>query len=226
MAEILVVEDSESIREGVKLLLEGEFHSVRTAGTGPEALDAFARKVPDCVLLDVGLPGRSGFDVCREMRNGEPSLPILMLSARSDESAKVLGLELGADDYMTKPFGANELVARVRALLRRGTRPSAAGVRFRFGTGLVDRHEQAFISRLREHICLSRMELQLLEYFFRHRDEVVSRRRLQDAVWGEGSVCNSRTLDTRICMLRRKIRGCGWAINAVIGEGYRLATGT
>lgn len=222
MADILVVEDAEAIREGLKALLESEFHTVRTASDGVAALAQYSAKRPDLVVLDVMLPGKSGYDVCREIRKEDGETAILMLSAKSDEAAKVLGLGLGADDYLGKPFGARELVARIEAVRRRGRHAKDGVMTFRFGSGVVRGRELVFVNRQGRRVDLTAREFALLQLFAAHPDEVLSREALLGYGWGSGCYAHTRTLDTRICSLRKKIKGCGWMIDAVIGQGYRV----
>lgn len=224
MADILVVEDTQALREGVKALLETEFHTVREAATGMEAVGEYARKRPDLVMLDVMLPEKSGYDVCREIRREDGATPILMVSAKGEEADKVLGLGLGADDYLAKPYGMRELLARVEALLRRGRHEPGAVMTFRFGNATVNGRQLVLIDRRGRRVELTAREFSLLQVFNSHRDEVLSREQLLNHAWGKGVYQHTRTLDTRICTLRKKIRDTGWMIDAVIGEGYRLGT--
>lgn len=224
MTDILVVEDSVPIREGIRILLESELYTVREAGDGVEAMRMYAEKRPNLIILDVTLPEKSGFDVCREIRLEDSMTPILMLSAKAEEADKVLGLGLGADDYVSKPFGSRELVARIAALQRRGRHERNSATTFRFGSGVVRGLEQVFINRRGQRIELTAREFALLQLFAARQNEVISRDELLGCAWGKGYFAHTRTLDTRICTLRRKIQGSGWEIQAVIGQGYRLGT--
>lgn len=228
MAEILLVDDNETIRDGLRVYLEGDSHVVRTAGTGSDALREFGLKCPDLILLDVMLPDRSGFDVCREVRKENEHVPILFLSARGDTTNKVLGLGLGADDYMGKPVDFCELGARVQSLLRRtqisATLPGDLALTFHFGSGEVRGRELLFVNERGQRIDLSLREYQVLRFFAANPDKVLQRRELMDYGWGRGYIVYTRTLDTHIYNLRRKTKGCGWTIETVVNCGYRLRT--
>lgn len=228
---ILVAEDDANIREGLVDTLESEGYAVVAAADGEAALDAFAagRRRFDLVLLDVMMPGRNGYDVCREIRKGEALMPILMLTAKGEEIDKVVGLEIGADDYITKPFGIRELLARIAAALRRGdARDSAAttGVGdsvFAFGQAEVDplKYELALAG---EAVSISERELSLLRLFAARPGEVLSRDYLLDQAWGVEYMGTTRTLDQHIALLRKKVEpgpGAPVTIVTVHGIGYR-----
>lgn len=227
-ATILVAEDDAHIREGLLDALESEGYRVHTAADGSEALRAFAREQVDLILLDIMMPGRSGFDVCRDIRSQDPRVPIIMLTAKGEEADKVIGLKLGADDYVTKPFGLRELLARIDAVLRRcAPPPPAAGPplpqQFVFGALTVD------AKQYRGHreggvIDLTPRELQLIEQFRRHPGEVLSRDKLLNAVWGVTYYGTTRTLDQHIAQLRKKVEPhppTPTIITTVHGVGYR-----
>lgn len=226
MAKILVAEDDAAVRDGIKALLEAEFNQVLVATDGDEALERYRAERPQLIVLDVMMPRRNGFEVCREIRITDTQTPILFLSAKGEEADKVLGLGLGADDYLAKPFGAHELLARVGALLRRAAPrralPSNLPTVFRFGKFLVRGRELALIDARGHRIDISSREYALLQYFTAHPNEVLNRRELLDYVWGQGAFTYSRTIDTHICTLRRKIEKSGWCIETILGVGYRL----
>jgi DNA-binding response OmpR family regulator len=205
---ILVVEDEGAILTGLFDLLCGEGYSVRTAEDGEKGLAAYGEERPDLVLLDVMMPGKSGYEVLREIRKTDEATPVLLLTAKGQEIDKVVGLELGADDYIVKPFGINELLARIKAALRRSGKGGGNGkrpaVRIAFGNVIVD---------AKNYVCekggkrsqLSVKEVQLLEYFCAHPNEVVNRDTLMDRIWGVRYEGTTRTLDQHIAQLRKKV---------------------
>lgn len=205
---VLIVEDDDSMQVALRDGFEYEGFEVCLAADGETALELARREEPDLIILDVMLPRKTGLDVCKELRNGGSRIPIIMLTARGQEIDKVLGLKLGADDYVTKPFGFMELMARVEAVLRRCdggemNRPGHPEV-YRFGDVEVDfrRHEAWKDGAAVE---LSPREFELLAYFVAHRGEVVTRERLLDAVWGYERIPFTRTVDMHIAKLRKKI---------------------
>ncbi len=220
---ILIVEDEPALRLGLSDRLRSEGYEVEVAADG-EAGFARAREEPfDLLLLDVMLPGRSGFDVCRDLRREGIETPILMLTARGEVVDRVLGLKLGADDYLTKPFDSLELVARVEALLRRA-QPDTEGGSFAFGDVRVD-FRRMQVTREGEPVELAALEFRLLRYLVEHRGEVLSRERLLDDVWGYDAEVYSRTVDQHIATLRRKIETDSRRprhIVTVHGMGYKL----
>lgn len=202
---ILVVEDEGSLADALRYNLEREGFRVALAADGPSALERFEAERPALVILDLMLPGMSGLDVCREIR-ARSAVPILILTAKDAEADKVAGLELGADDYVTKPFSMRELVSRVRAHLRRAgmLSPAAAEEVLRGGPVEMDvaRHEV----RVRgEPVALPPKEFELLEAFLRRRGRLLTRDFLIEEVWGPGYVGDTRTLDVHVKRLRRKI---------------------
>jgi two-component system response regulator MtrA len=218
---ILVVEDDEAVLESTMLLLERTGASVRGTRTGEHAVALLRNEAVDVVVLDLMLPGMDGFDVCREIR-GRSSVPIVMLTARSGVQDLVLGLELGADDYIVKPFDGAELMARIRAVLRRAT-PSA-GAKLEMGTLVID--PAAFRAELDgEDLDLTAMEFRLLLELARHAGEVLTRERLLDRVWGYDYLGDSRLVDMAIRRLRTKLRDESTDpayIGTVRGVGYRF----
>ena len=204
LRRILVVEDEESLSLTLSDRLLAEGYAVEVRPTGEAALELLAVSPFDLVLLDVMLPGMDGFSVCVELRRRGLPLPVLMLTARSEVREKVLGLRLGADDYLGKPFDMLELLARVEALLRRSAAPDATPGVVEFGDVRLD-PRSATVTRGGEPVALSAMEYRLLGFFLEHRGEVLSRERLLDEVWGYDSSVYSRTVDVHVATLRQKI---------------------
>jgi DNA-binding response OmpR family regulator len=225
--KVLVVEDDPHIRLGLVDALDGEGYEVTEVSNGSEVLPLLKQQRPDLMILDVMLPGKSGFDICREARSARFDLPILMLTAKGQEIDKVLGLELGADDYVTKPFGVRELLARVHALLRRtGAGPAqvAPSTPARIAFGNVEIDVAAMRGRRGgEKFELTSRELKVLALLYRRAGEVVSRNQLLDEVWGIEYFGTTRTLDQVIVRLRQKIEdGECRHLLTVHGVGYRL----
>lgn len=205
MAHILIIEDEPDLAMGLRDNLEFEGHSVAHAAAGHEGLQLASRQPPDLVLLDIMLPDIDGFEVCRQLRASGYRMPILILSARSQELDKVRGLELGADDYVTKPFGLRELLARINAALRRAEAPaSAPGAHFRVGDRQIDLLRQRVIHG-NEEIALGYYETEILRLLFEHVGEAVPRTELLEKIWGTGVFPADRTVDNHIVSLRRKI---------------------
>ena len=223
---ILLVEDEPAITEPLAESLEREGFDLRIAGTVAEALDAAARVEPDLILLDLMLPDGSGFDVCRQVR-GTSQVPIIMLTARGDEADRIVGLELGADDYVVKPFSAREVVARVRAVLRRTSAAAeqAGDESLALGELHLDRAARA-VTLAGRPLDVTRKEFDLLELLMRHAGAVVSRERLIDEVWDVNWFGSTKTLDVHISGLRRKLGDDSAApryIHTVRGVGFRFA---
>lgn len=225
--KILIVEDDPHILLGLQEILKSEGYEIASCSRGDEALAAVANFSPELIVLDVMLPGLSGYDICKQLRAKKIPCPVLMLTAKGQEIDKVIGLELGADDYVTKPFGVRELLARIHALLRR-TQPAPArpetGESFQIGTSTID--PLTFqITRDNTPETLTAKELKLLQYFHAHRGEVLSRDKLLNEVWGCNYYGTTRTLDQVIVQLRKKI---GEPANepkhllTVHGVGYKL----
>ncbi len=205
--KILLVEDEPGLVLTLTDRLESEGYVVDSAREGGEALTKAADGPYDLILLDVMLPGKSGFDVCRELRSRGSSTPILFLTARGEVVDKVVGLKLGGDDYLTKPFDMMELTARVEALLRRARRSApeaAAGVRYAFGDVEVD-FRKVEVTRGKTPIELSALEFKLLKYFIENRGATLSREELLSRVWGYDAAIHSRTVDVHVSGLRQKI---------------------
>jgi DNA-binding response OmpR family regulator len=202
MTRILVVEDEPTIAFGLEADLRAEGYAPTVAATGPEALQLARAGTFDLILLDVMLPGKDGFEVCRELRRGGLRTPIILLTARTHDAEKVLGLDLGADDYVTKPFNPRELRARIKAVLRRtGTEP---GEVFRFGTAAVD-FARCEVTRHDAVVETSALEFKLLSAFIRNKGRVLTREQLIDIVWGRAVALNDRAVDNHIVSLRRKV---------------------
>jgi DNA-binding response OmpR family regulator len=219
---VLVVEDDRRIATLVAKNLEAAGYDCRLAGDGDAALAAFERLKPALIVLDVGLPGIGGLEVTRRIRR-DSDVPILMLTARSTEADKVLGLEIGADDYLTKPFGTSELVARARALLRR----TAAGARERtlvFGTLSIDPARRC-AERDGVRIELTTLEFDLLWHLASRPGQVFSRETLMRQVWGDDRIVGDRSIDSLVSRLRKKLEADPdeprW-LQTVWGAGYRF----
>ena len=225
---ILIVEDERAVARGLEYGLANEGFAVLWARTGQQALDLARSRDPHLILLDIRLPDISGFDVCRQLRAEGMRLPILMLTARDEELDKVLGLELGADDYVVKPYGLRELVSRIRALLRRaygGLAMASAGDRLRFGEVEMDL-ERLQVTRQGKLVDLTPTEFRLLRYLVSHPNRPFSRDALIEAVWGYASdIGSDRTVDVHIRHLREKLEddpaNPRWLVT-VRGVGYKF----
>ena len=229
MDRILLVEDEADLARVIARELEVAGFGVRHAADGEAALRSFAEDEPELVVLDWMLPGIDGLEVLRRLRQSS-AVPVIMLTARAEEVDRVIGLEVGADDYLSKPFGARELVARVRALLRRHERlqemlaadRTEGTATLTFGPLLVD--PGAHQARLDgEELELTRTEFGLLNLLLRNKGRAFSRAYLHDAVWGEPAVEGDRSVDNTVLRLRKKLGGLGDAIETVWGVGYRLS---
>ena len=222
MAKLLVVEDDPGIAEVTVFALERAGHAVRHVSDGEAALDAASREAPDLVVLDVGLPGLDGLGVCRELRKAS-DVPILFLSARDEEIDRVLGLEIGGDDYVTKPFSPRELVARVGVILRRAraAAPSDGVVRHGRLTLDADRHEAAWDGA---PLSLTATEFGLLRTLSARPGAVLSRGQLMDAAYDGNIHVSDRTIDSHVRNLRGKLAGAGGegVIETVHGVGFKL----
>jgi DNA-binding response OmpR family regulator len=204
MKRILIVEDDKAILRGLVDSLKAEHFEVETSSDGEAGYTIAKRRKCDLIILDVMLPGLNGFDICKQLRADGVKTPILMLTGRGEETDKVIGLELGADDYVTKPFSVKELIARVKALLRRQAEIHSAMTEASFGDVYVDFKKQDAIKGKRK-LDLSAKEFQLLKYFVEREGEVVSRNQLLDDVWGYEAMPTTRTVDNYILSLRKKI---------------------
>jgi DNA-binding response OmpR family regulator len=224
MAHILVIEDEPEMQRGLRDNLEFEGYDVEIAGDGKRGLDALLTKTFDLVLLDVMLPGLSGFDVCKNARAQGVSIPIIMLTAKGEEVDKVLGLEFGADDYITKPFSLRELLARVKAALRRTSGTNIAGGKITIGMLNVD-FESYTATKKGKEVALTSKEFDILRYLWQHQKKVVSRDNLLTHVWGYDESITSRTVDNFIVKLRKNIEkdpSHPKHIITVHGTGYKL----
>ncbi|EEF61255.1 response regulator transcription factor [Pedosphaera parvula] len=224
---ILIIEDDPHIALGLEEVLKSESYEVALCNRGDKAMEAFNRLHPALIVLDVMLPGLSGYDVCKQLRAKKINTPILMLTAKGQEIDKVIGLDLGADDYVTKPFGVRELLARIQALLRRIEKPAAESIgkeSFTIGDATIDpRTFELRRGKVQEE--LTARELKLLQLFHGHPGEVLSRDRLLNDVWGYGYYGTTRTLDQVIVQLRKKLGDNGAEpkhLVTVHGVGYKM----
>lgn len=204
MAKILIVEDEPNMVAGLRDNFEFEGHQVITAGDGVAGLERAIAESPDLVILDVMMPRMSGLDVCKQLKSKRPAIPIIMLTARGQEVDKVVGLELGADDYVTKPFSIRELLARVKAVLRRARTAPKTDEKFSFGEVEVNLRS-CQVSRKGRALEFSSKEFELLKYFLIHPGETLSRDRLLEDVWGYDRFPTTRTVDAHIVRLRQKV---------------------
>ena len=226
--KILIVEDDPHILLGLEEVLKSEGYDVASCNRGDQALEAVAKHRPALVVLDVMLPGLSGYDICKQLRTKKITVPILMLTAKGQEIDKVVGLDLGADDYVTKPFGVRELLARIQALLRRSgsdaSSQTADEKTFQIGSATID--PKTFqVRRGKATAELTAKELKLLQFFHAHPGEVLSRDKLLNEVWGYNYYGTTRTLDQVIVQLRKKIGDNGGEprhLLTIHGVGYKL----
>jgi two-component system alkaline phosphatase synthesis response regulator PhoP len=228
VSRILIVEDEPDMILGLKDNFEFEGYEVVTASDGATGLERARSDKPDLLILDIMLPRLSGLEVCKTLRGEGFSAPIVMLTARGQEIDKVVGLELGADDYVTKPFSIRELLARVRAILRRSEGQKKRLARYRFSDVALD-FEAYRATRGGEPLDLSPREFELLRYLIERKGETVSRDRLLEDVWGYESYPSTRTVDTHIAKLRAKIGDSGtepkWILT-IHGMGYKFVDPT
>jgi len=204
MAKILIVEDEPAMVAGLRDNFEFEGYQVITAPDGVAGLERALAEQPDLVILDVMMPRLSGLDVCKQLKARRPALPIIMLTARGQEVDKVVGLELGADDYVTKPFSIRELLARVKAVMRRAHGGAKANDQFAFGEVEVNLRS-CQVSRKGKSVDFSSKEFELLKYFLNHPGETLSRDQLLEEVWGYDHFPTTRTVDAHIVRLRQKV---------------------
>src|SRR5437868_7088841 len=222
--KILLVEDEEGLILTLTDRLQSEGFDVKTATDGEAGLNLASAENFDLILLDVMLPKKNGYDVCRDLRQKGIGTPILMLTAKGETIDKVLGLKLGADDYLTKPFEVIELLARVEALLRRSPQNTNGAEAFRFGTVTID-FKRAEVTRDSTPVDLSAMEFKLLQFLIENRGVVHSRDSLLDAVWGYDAMPTTRTVDVHIAWLRQKLEENArhpHFIQTVHGMGYKF----
>jgi two-component system, OmpR family, response regulator ResD len=223
VSELLVVDDDHALQRMIRLTLEKEGHAVRTAPDAETGLAELRRKLPDLALLDVRLPGMSGFDLCRKIKEDAAlkSLPIIFLTSKGEEPHRVAGLEMGADDYIVKPFSAPELLARIKTVLRRtrgGDAPAAEALTA--GPLRLDRSER-LASVAGKKLALTAKEFDLLSLLLSRKRKVLGRPLISDEVWEQEYTGTSRTIDTHVNSLRRKLGTLGKCIETVENAGYR-----
>jgi DNA-binding response OmpR family regulator len=222
---VLIVEDEQDIAGLIKHTLErGAEADAEIVGSGDAALKAVAAGPPDLIILDLNLPALSGQEVCRILRSRSDvrHVPIIMLTARTGEDDRVMGLDLGADDYVTKPFSLRELTARVRAVLRRSSKPEDRPLAAYQGDNLTADFDAVSVAVEGEPVRLTRREFELLRYLVQNKNRVVSRDRLLERVWGYERVVETRSVDVHVGRLRGKLGKAGRQIETVIGLGYRF----
>ena len=223
--KILIIEDEEDLVKGLKLNLADEGYEVEWAFNGEEGLRKAIEEKPDLIILDIMLPKKNGLDVCRELRQKHVTVPIIMLTAKGEEIDKVVGLEIGADDYMTKPFSIRELLARIKAHLRREKR-KAITIPQVYSLGDVEIDFTHFKVRHKDkQLDLTSLEVEILKYFIAHQVEVITREVLLDKIWGYEKYPTTRTIDNHILKLRKKIEtdpSHPKYILSIYGEGYRF----
>ncbi len=222
MKRILVVEDDYGIAFGLRVDLKTEGYDVETEANGERALERVRNEAFDLVLLDVMLPGKDGFEICRELRRGGFKIPIILLTAKAEEAEKVMGLELGADDYVTKPFSPRELRARIKTALRRTEEDESPA--YRFGDLEVD-FTRCELRRAGKTVELTALEFKLLAAFVRNRGRVLAREQLLDLVWGHDTFVTDRVVDNHVVTLRKKIELAPSRpryVLSVRGMGYRF----
>lgn len=220
---ILVIDDEKDLIELVRYNLEKEGFVVRSAQDGESGLSAARKEMPDLIIVDLMLPGIDGLDVCRALRSDTRTarIPVIMLTAKSAESDRILGLELGADDYVTKPFSPRELLARIKAVLRRTSIPQTAAEVIHRGSLTIDMTRRS-VTCGEDVIALTATEFRLLQYFASHSGHVFSRAQLIDGAMGRDVTVEDRTIDVHITGLRKKLGDCGDWIETVRGFGYRF----
>lgn len=204
MRKILIIEDDKLIVEGLEDTLQFHDYEVVTAGNGKEGLSLFQKEKPDLIILDIMLPGVDGFEVCKKIKQTNRDIPIIMLTARSQENDKLLGFELGVDDYVTKPFSVKELVARVGAVLNRSKKTLKKETTVTVGKAEIN-FKNFTVTREGVEYPLSPKEYEILKLFISHPDEVIDRNRVIDVVWGDEYFPSPRTIDNFILKLRTKI---------------------
>ncbi len=225
MQRILVVEDEPEMARGLKDILEFEGYHVTTAASGREGLQSLTRESPDCIILDVMLPDLSGCQVCEQIRRQKINTPIIMLTAKAQDYDKIRGLEVGADDYLTKPFSVGELLARVMALLRRSIRYTQDVDVIHVGSSRVDVRHFTVLRGKKEH-SLSHYEVELLKLLYANANQPVTRDEILNKVWGTENYPTNRTVDNFIVKLRKKIEEDYRSpkhILTIYGIGYKLS---
>ncbi|HLP62393.1 MAG TPA: response regulator transcription factor [Candidatus Deferrimicrobium sp.] len=224
MYKIMIIEDDKTIVEGLEDTLQFHDYEVVTAGSGKEGMALFQKEKPDLIILDIMLPGVDGFEVCKKIKQTNRDIPIIMLTARSQESDKLLGFELGVDDYVTKPFSVKELVARVGAVLNRSTKSIKKEDIIVVGSAEIN-FKNFTVTREGVEYPLSPKEYEILKLLISHPDEVIDRNRVIDVVWGDEYYPSPRTIDNFILKLRSKIetdpKNPEYILTAH-GSGYKL----
>ena len=224
MERILIVGDEKKLLRSLEDFFSTQGYEVLCATRGDEAIKIALEKAPDLLILDIMLPDISGYDVCRQVKAKLPSARVIMLSAKGEEMDKVLGLELGADDYMTKPFGVRELLARVRTLTRRGESKPDEIARYVIGDATIDLKGFQVV-RGGKATPLTAMEAKIIRYLIAHRNDVVTREKLLDEIWGYDVYPTTRTVDNLILKLRKKIEknhNTPRVLLTVYGAGYKF----
>jgi DNA-binding response OmpR family regulator len=219
---VVIVDDDAHIRELAAVYLRKEGFDVAWAGDGLSALETIHQTKPDLVILDLMLPGKTGFDVCKELRQ-ESNVPVIMLTARDEDVDKIVGLEIGADDYLTKPFNPRELVARVKAILRRSEpgQPKASPAEITLGRLTIDKARRE-VRSAGEEVTFRTKEFDLLAALAENAGIVLTREQLLDRVWGYSFYGETRTVDVHVQHVRAKLAGSGYGIQTVRGVGYKL----
>lgn len=224
---ILIVEDDESILSGLKDILENEGYRISTASDGINGLQMASEKSIDLLVLDIMLPGMNGFEICKNIKMEKLNLPIIMLTAKSSEMDKISGLDYGADDYITKPFSLSELLARIRALLRRAYPEKETMTTYTFGNVKIDFSKVVvFVNNI--EVKFTNKEFAILEYLIKRDGEVIHRHDLLNNIWGYDKIPTTRTVDTFILEIRKKIEKTPSKpehILSVSGTGYRFISG-
>lgn len=222
MTTLLLVDDEKNIIDLERLYLEKEGYKIQVAFDGKNALEKFRSLKPDLIILDLMLPGMDGWEVCRHVRQ-ESEVPIIMLTARDQDVDKIVGLELGADDYLTKPFNPRELVARVKAIFRR-TIPTPKTQRLTVGDVIVDM-ERREVTAANKPVALRTKEFDLLATLMQNPGIVLTRERLLEIAWGYDFAGETRTVDVHVAHLRKKLAGARTQIETISGVGYKLMSG-
>ena len=228
MADILVADDTKSIRTTLSILLEEEGHEVRLTSNGEETMSEYRKKRPDLLLLDVMMPKKNGYQVLKQIRRDDPALPVIILSAKGSPSDVAMGLDLGSDDYLPKPFDGEVLVSRINAIFRRLKVMSESNGRkekkgFRFASYFVDEQRHMLVDQENAETPLTVREIDILRILASNPDKVVTRDTLLNEVWKVGYAGTTRTLDQHIALLRKKLGKDDYCISSVRGAGYRYS---
>jgi len=224
MKSILVIDDEKDIVESIEYNLSKEGYKVSKSYDGMNGLEAVHKKMPDIVILDLMLPGMTGIEVCKAMRSDPKtaSIPVIMLTAKGEEADKIVGLEVGADDYMTKPFSIRELAARIKAVLKRSGKKEEPKACLKFPNLEID-SEQHIVKASNKEIDLTAKEFMLLEYLASNPEKVFSRDRLLDTVWGIDAAIETRTVDVHMRRLREKLGKSSKYLKTLHGVGYKFS---